>query len=214
MQAGEPLLAVLGFVAAVVVTLVDGRRAIAYASLAAALGLAAPVATVYGGDAALVLIGSAALTAVLSPAAQGLSRRVSWMAGVDPAVPVVARGEALFGPRSVRAAAAVLVLPAASWVSFNVPLGAASTVSGVLFSAALVWGCACVRLLTARTLNDVAVGVAAVGLGAAAAWFIAGGTATLPSAAAASCLAPAAAVAAGWLSGRHSLSSSLGRVSA
>jgi hypothetical protein len=214
MPASEPLLAVVGFAAAVVVTLVDGRRAIGYASLAAALGLAAPVSVVYGGDAALVLVAAAALAAFLTPATRAAARRISWMAGVDPAVPVVARGEALFGPRSVRAAAAVVVLPAASWVSFNVPLGSASTVRGVLFPAALVWGCGCMRLLTARTLNDVAVGVAAVGLGASAAWFLCAGTATLPSAVAAASLAPAAALTAGWLSGRHSTSSSPARTSA
>ena len=38
MQPNEPLLAAVGFLAAVVVTLVDGRRAVTWASLAAALG--------------------------------------------------------------------------------------------------------------------------------------------------------------------------------
>ena len=46
METNEPLLAAAGFLAAVVVTVVDGRNAVTYASLAAALGLA-PV----GGDA-------------------------------------------------------------------------------------------------------------------------------------------------------------------
>jgi hypothetical protein len=95
------------------------------------------------------------------------------------------------------------VLPAASWVSFNVPLGSASTVTGVLFAAALVWGCGAMRLLTARTLVDVASGVAAVGLGAAAAWLIAGGVEALAGAMAAASLAPGVAITAGWLGGRH-----------
>jgi hypothetical protein len=125
------------------------------------------------------------------------------MAGLDPVVPVVARADALFGPRSVRVAAAVLALPAASWVSFNVPVGAATTISGVLFPAALVWGCSAMRLLTARTLVDLAVGVAGVGVSGAAASLVAGGVGTLAVAAAAASLAPAAALTAGWLSGRH-----------
>ena len=89
------------------------------------------------------------------------------MAGVDPNVPVVGGTEGLFGPRSIRVITAVLVLPGASWVSFNIPIGSASTVSGVLFPAALIWGCAAMRLLTARTLADIAVGVAALGIAAA-----------------------------------------------
>jgi hypothetical protein len=214
METNQALLALLGFMAAVVVTLVDGRRAITYASLAAGLGLAPAVVGVSGGDAALVLIGAAALAAVLAPLTRVLAQRGSWTAGVDPVVPVVARAEALFGPRSVRVASAVVVLPAASWVSFNVPLGAASTVSGVLFPAALVSGCAAMRLLTARTLNDLAVGVAALGIGASAAWFLCAGVGTLASAAAAASLAPATAVAASWLGGRHAAAAAAARSSA
>jgi hypothetical protein len=118
---------------------------------------------------------------------------------------VVAGAEALFGPRSVRVATAVLVLPAASWVSFNVPLGSASTVSGVLFPAALVWGCAGMRLLSARTISDIAVGVAALGIAAAAAWYLCAGVDTVPGAVTAASLAPGAAATAGWLRGRHAV---------
>jgi hypothetical protein len=213
MNANDPLLGAVGFIAALVVSLVDGRRAIAYASLAAALALSPSVAAVGDGDAVLVLCAAAAAAAGLAPLTRTLSRRLSWMAGVDPVVPVVAREEALFGPRSVRAATAAVVLPAASWVTFNVPLGAASTVTGVLFPVALVWGCACMRLLTARTLNDLAVGVAALGIAASAAWFLCAGADTLPSAMAAASLAPAAAVAAGWLSGRHGAAANAARSS-
>ena len=60
MEPNEPLLATAGFIAAVVVTLVDGRNAVAYASLAAALGLMPSVVIFYGADAALVL-GTAAV---------------------------------------------------------------------------------------------------------------------------------------------------------
>jgi hypothetical protein len=205
MTPNEPLLAGVGFLAAVVVTLVDGRNAVTYAALAAALGLAPSVAGIYGADAALVLVAAGAVAAVIGPLSRAAAHRVSWMAGVDPLVPVVAGAEALFGPRSIRVATAVLVLPAASWVSFNVPLGSASTVSGVLFPAALVWGCAGVRLLSARTISDIAVGVAALGIAAAAAWFLCAGVDTLPGAVTAASLAPGAAVTAGWLRGRHAV---------
>ncbi|HWF58601.1 MAG TPA: hypothetical protein VG520_09630 [Candidatus Dormibacteraeota bacterium] len=203
MAPNEPLLAGVGFLAAVVVTLVDGRHAVTYAAVAAAVGLMPSVAAFYGADAVLVLAGAAALTGLAGPLSSALAHRVSWMAGVDPLVPVVAGSEALFGPRSIRVAAAVLVLPAASWVSFNVPLGSASTVSGVLFPAALVWGCAGMRLLSARTLLDIAVGVAALGIAVAAAWFLAAGVDTLSGAMTAAAAAPGAAITAGWLRGRH-----------
>jgi hypothetical protein len=203
MEPNEPLLASAAFVAAVVVVLVDGRSAVAYASLAAALGLMPSVVIFYGADAALVLGAAAVAAAVAGPLSRELSRRVSWMAGVDPLVPVVAGGESLFGPRSIRAATAVLVLPAASWVSFNVPLGTASTVTGVLFPAALIAGCAGIRLLAARTLVDVAAGIAALGMAAAAAWFLSAGVETVTGAVTAAALAPGAAAMAGWLAGRH-----------
>ncbi len=205
METNEPLLAAAGFLAAVVVTVVDGRHAVTYASLAAALGLAPSVATLYGADAALVLVAGAVAAAILGPLSQAAAHRVSWMAGVDPNVPVVGGANGLFGPRSVRVVTAVLVLPGASWVSFNIPIGSASTVSGVLFPAALIWGCAAMRLLTARTVADLAVGVATLGIAAAAAWFICGGGDTLTAAATAASLAPGAAVATGWLRGRHGM---------
>jgi hypothetical protein len=203
MEPNEPLLATAGFVAAVVVTLVDGRNAVSYASLAAALGLTPSVVIFYGADAALILGAAAVAAALAGPLSRGLARRVSWMAGVDPLVPVVAGAEALFGPRSIRAATAVLVLPAASWVSFNVPLGSASTVTGVLFPAALIGGCAGIRMLTAHTLADLAVGTAALGIAAAAAWFLSAGVETVAGAMTAAALAPGAAMLAGWLRGRH-----------
>lgn len=203
MAPNEPLLAAAGFLAAVIVTVVDGRNAVSYASLAAAIGLAPSVASLYGADAALVLAAAAVAAALLGPLSRRAAHRVSWMAGVDPNVPVVGGSEGLFGPRSARVITAVLILPGASWVSFNIPIGAASTVSGVLFPAALIWGCAAMRLLTARTLTDLAVGVAALGIAAAAGWFICSGVDTMSGAVTAAALAPAAAVTTGWLRGRH-----------
>lgn len=211
MDPNEPVLAAVGFAAAVVVTLVDGRNAVTYASLAAALGLAPSVASFYGADAALVLVAAAAAAALLGPLSRSVAGRVSWMAGVDPNVPVVGGTEGLFGPRSIRVITAVLVLPGASWVSFNIPIGSASTVSGVLFPAALIWGCAAMRLLTARTLTDLAVGVAALGIAASAAWFISAGMDTMGAAATAAALAPGAAIATGWLRGRHAIAAGVAR---
>ncbi len=205
METNEPLLALAGFLAAVVVTLVDGRNAVTWASLAAALGLAPSVAELYGADAALVLVATAVAATVLGPLTRALARRTSWTAGVDPNVPVAAGSEGLFGPRSIRVVIAVLVLPGASWVSFNIPLGSASTVSGVLFPAALIWGCAGMRLLTARTIVDIAVGIASLGIAAAAAWFICAGVDTMSTATAAASLAPGAAITTGWLRGRHAV---------
>lgn len=203
MAPDEPLLAGLGFLAALVVVLVDGRNAVGWAAMAAGLALAPSVAAAYAPDAALLLIAAGGAALLAGPVTRALARRITWMAGVDPMVPVVARAEPLFGPRSVRVAAGVAVLPAASWLSFNVPVGSASTVTGVLFPAALVWGCGAMRLLTARTLVDIATGLAAIGIGAGAAWFLAGGVDTFPAAIAAAALAPGAAIAGGWLAGRH-----------
>ena len=205
MDTNEPLLAGAAFLAAVVVTVVDGRNAVTYAALAAALGLAPSVASLYGGDGALTLIAAAVLAALLGPLSRSAAHRISRMAGIDPNVPVVAGDGGLFGPRSIRVATAVLVLPGASWVSFNIPLGSASTVSGVLFPAALLWGCAGVRLLTARTLADVAVGVAVLGISGGRClvhlcrrrhYGHCGGRGSV------SC-ASGAALTAGWLRGRH-----------
>ena len=203
MGANLPLLASAGFVAAVVVALVDGANAVTYASLAAALGLAPSVATLYGPDAALLLIGAGAAATVAGPVARAIATRVNVTAGIDPTVPVAAGSEGLFGPRSIRVAVAILVLPAASWLSYNVPVGSASPVTGILFPAALVWGCGAMRVLAARTIGDIAVGVAVVGIASAAAWFLAPGVDTVPSAAGAVALAPVAAAVAGWLRGRR-----------
>jgi hypothetical protein len=73
----------------------------------------------------------------------------------------------------------------------------------VLFPAAVVGGCAGMRLLTARTVLDIAVGVAALGIAVAAAWFLSAGVDTLSSAATVAALAPGAAITSGWLRGRH-----------
>lgn len=200
---GEPILSLLGFLAAVVVILVDGRRAVGIAALAAGLCLAPLAAESAGTAAALIVVGAGATAAVAGPVSRAVAGHAARMAGLDPVVPVVTSEESLFGPRSIRVACGVAALPAASWVSFNVPLGNAATVSGVLFPAAIVWASGAVRLLTARTVVDVAVGVAAVGIAGATAWLAAGAAETFAGALTAGSLAPATAAIAGWLSGRR-----------
>jgi len=182
---------------------VDGRNAVTIAVLAVAAGLAPTVAVVAGAPAALVLAGAALAGVVAGHSGRALARRLPWVAGLDPLIPAFSASRRLFGPRSVRAWGAALSVPAASWVSFNVPIGAVTTVKGVLFPVAYVWACGAVRLVVARTVEDIAVGVAMTGMGAAAAWIARGGPDVYSGAAVVAVLAPAAALTAGWLWGRH-----------
>jgi hypothetical protein len=199
----QALVATIGFFAGVVAAMVDGRRAVQVASLAAGLGLAAGAAEVGGGPAALVPMAAGLAAVVTGDVARRAAVALRWVPGLDPAVPVVAAPAALFGPRSVRAIGAALALPVASWVSLNVQVGGEATAHGAIFGAAYVWLVGCLRLLRARSLEDLAVAVAVVGLAAAAAWLLEAGPGAVPEAAAAAGLAPVAAAAAGWLTGRH-----------
>lgn len=201
----EPLLALLGFVAATVLVVVDGRNAVGIAAMVCAACLAPSVAESTDGTAALVVVAAGLLAAVMVPLGRFVARRTVWLPGLDPVVPVVTVDGSLFGPRSIRVACGAAVLPAASWVSFNVPVGNATTVTGILFPAAIVWSCAAVRLLLARTVVDIAVGVAAVGIAGAVGWLAAEGPTAVPGALAVASLAPALGLAAGWLSGRHAV---------
>jgi hypothetical protein len=125
------------------------------------------------------------------------------VSGLDPLVPVVAPREALFGPRSIRAAAAGLALVAASWVSLNVLVGPAGSAQGAVFAAAYTWLVGVMRLIRARALEDLLVGAATIALAGAVAWILEAGPSALPEAMVAAGLTPAAAVTAGWLRGRH-----------
>jgi len=199
----QALIATLGFLAGLVAAMVDGPRAVRVAALATGLGAAPAAATIGGGPAALVPL-VAGLAAVLAGfVAVRAAGALRWVPGLDPAVPVVAPPAGLFGPRSVRAVGAALALPAASWVSLNVQVGGEATAHGAVFAVAYLWFAGCLRLLRARSVADLATGGAVLGIAAATGWLLEAGPGALPEATAAAGLAPVAAAAAGWLTGRH-----------
>lgn len=199
----EPLLSLAGVAGALVAMMVDGRRAVLIAAVVVAAGLAPTVAVTSGGPALLVLVTAAAASVILGAAGRWLARRLPWVAGLDPRIPAFASMRELFGPRSTRAFAAALAVPIASWVSFNVPIGEVTAVQGLLFPVVYIWGCGLLRVVVARTVDDLAVGLTMISLSVAAAWVLRGGSDALTGAAAAATLAPLAAAVAGWLSGRH-----------
>lgn len=199
----EPLLAFAGVAAAAIAMMVDTRGATLIAIVSIAAGLAPTVFVTSGAVPLLVLALAAAAGLAGGILARIAARRLPWVAGLDPRVPAYAPRRELFGPRSARAFAAALAIPIASWVSFNVPIGAVTAVNGVLFPVAYVWTCGLLRMVVARTVEDLAVGVTMISFGAAAAWLLRGGPDALAGAAAVATLAPLAAVVAGWLNGRH-----------
>jgi hypothetical protein len=199
----QALIATVGFFAGLVAAMVDGRRSLRAASLAVGLGLAPAAAQVGGGPAALVPLVAGVAAVVAGTVALRAAVSLRWVPGLDPAVPVVAPPAALFGPRSVRAVGAALALPAASWVSLNVQVGGEASAHGAVFAAAYVWFVGCLRLLRARSLQDLGIATAVLGIAAATGWLLEAGPGALPEATAAAGLAPVAAAATGWLTGRH-----------
>jgi hypothetical protein len=199
----QTLIATIGFLGGAAAALVDGRRAVGIAALLVGLSLTPAAASIAGAPAAGVAVGAGVLALVLDPLARRAAERIGAVPGLDPLVPVVAPRDALFGPRSVRAAAAALALVAASWVSLNVLVGAAGSAQGAVFAVAYIWLVGAARLIRARALEDLLVGAAAVAVAGAVAWILEAGSSALPEAMAAAGLAPAAAVTAGWLQGRH-----------
>jgi hypothetical protein len=199
----QSLIATLAFIVGVVVVLADGRSAVPLAAFLSGLALAPAAGSVGGTPAALVplLFGGASLFA--GTLARTAAERLPAVPGLDPQVPVVAPLGGLFGPRSIRLFAGVLALPAASWVSLNVSVGGAAVASGAVFAAAYLWLVGMVRLLRARSLEELAVGAAAISLSAATGWLLEAGPGAAPEAAAVAALAPAAAAVSGWLTGRH-----------
>lgn len=204
MGVSAPLLAAAGVVAAAVAMMVDGRRAVAITALFLAAGMA-PTAATFGGAPGVAVLGVSGFGAVaFAWAGWAAGRRLPWVAGLDPSIPVLAPSGQLFGPRSIRAFGAAVAVPIASWVSFNVPVGQVAAVQGLLFPTAYAWTCGVIRLLLARNVEDLAVGVTMVSLSTGTAWLLRSGTDLLPGAVLACALAPIAALFAGWLAGRSS----------
>ncbi len=204
MGVSAPLLSVAGVIAAVVAMMVDGRRAAAIAIVFLTAGLA-PTAATFGGAPGAAVLGACAIAAVVLAYAGWLGGRVlPWLTGLDPTIPAFAPADRLFGPRSARAFGAAVALPVASWVSFNVPVGQVTAVEGLLFPIVYAWTCGVIRLLVARTLEDLAVGVAMVGIATGTAWLLRSGNDSFPGSVLACSVAPLAAFLAGWLHGRSS----------
>ncbi len=203
MGVSAPLLSVAGVIAAAVAMMVDGRRAVAIAVVFLAAGLA-PTAATFGGAPGAAVLGACAIAAVLLAWAGSLGGRIlPWLSGLDPTIPAFAPSDRLFGPRSSRAFGAAAAIPVASWVSFNIPIGQVTTpVAGLLFPVAYAWTCGVIRLLIARTLEDLAVGVAMVSVATGTAWLLRGGSDSFPGAVLACVAAPLSAFLAGWLNGR------------
>jgi hypothetical protein len=199
----QPLLDVIAFAVGAVAVLVDRRRSVAVACLVVAVGLS-PAAAIYGGGwAAVVVLGAGALGGIAGPLAGVLAGWSAPRPGLDPLQPVGARAEGLFGPRSLRVAAALVVLVAASWMSFNVPVGSVAVVEGALFPVAFVFLCGVLRIFLARNLTDLAVGLTVVSLAAGVAWLLRGGGGPLPDAAGVMALAPTVSAVEGWVAARH-----------
>jgi len=204
MGVSAPLLAAAGVVAAAVAMMVDGRRAVAITALFLAVGMA-PTAATFGGAPGVAVLGVSGFGAVaFAWAGWAAGRRLPWVAGLDPSIPALAPSGQLFGPRSIRAFGAAVAVPIASWVSFNVPVGQVAAVQGLLFPTAYAWTCGVIRLLLARNVEDLAVGVTMVSLSTGTAWLLRSGTDSLAGAVLACALAPIAALIAGWLAGRSS----------
>jgi hypothetical protein len=204
MGVSAPLLSAAGVIAAVIAMMVDGRRAVVIAVVFLAAGLT-PTAATFGGGPGVAVLGACAIAAVLLAWAGRLGGRVlPWLSGLDPTIPAFAPSDRLFGPRSGRAFGAAVAIPVASWVSFNVPVGQIAPVEGLLFPIAYAWTCGVIRLVVARTVEDLGVGVAMVGIATGTAWLLRSGADSIPGAALACVLAPLAAFLAGWLNGRSS----------
>jgi hypothetical protein len=204
MGVSAPLLSAAGVLAAVVAMMVDGRRAVAIAIIFVAGGMA-PTAATFGGAPGVAVLGASAVAALLLAwIGSAGGRLLPWVAGLDPTVPAFAPADRLFGPRSVRAFGAAVAIPIASWVSFNLPIGQVTAVEGLLFPTAYAWCCGLIRLVVARTVEDLAVGVAMVSLSTGTAWLLRSGTDSVPGAVIACAVAPIAALVAGWMAGRGS----------
>ena len=199
-----PLLSAAGVIAAAIAMMVDGRRAVAIAVVVLAAGMA-PTAATFGGGPGVAVLGVSAVAAIVLAWLGWIGgRTLPWLTGLNPTVPAFAPGDRLFGPRSGRAFGAAVALPIASWVSFNVPIGQVTVFEGLLFPVAYAWSCGVIRLLVARTVADLAIGVAMVAVATGTAWLLRSTPDSLPGSALAYAVAPLAALLAGWLNGQSS----------
>ena len=201
----QSLVAGLAWIGGVVIVLVDGRRSTVVAALIAGLVLAPAAGSVGGAPAVVLLAGGGTAVGAAGLLGRLVGGRLGLGAGLDPDVPVTATGGRLFGPRSIRLLAGALALPAASWVSLNVEVGGAAVAGGAIFAAADLWLVGAVRLLRARTLDDLAVGAEVVALASATAWLLQAGPGAEPEALTAIAGAAIVAAVTGTALGRRAL---------
>lgn len=143
------------FAMSIVIAMSDGRKALLIASVAAMLALLGPVGAV-GGTSAVLIVASLTAAAVI---AQFLGRGWHTLGfGSAGSATVPSTADALFGPRSVRMAAVVITLIAASWISYNVGVTGGGYGGGLLFIVADIALTGGFRLILARTEVDLAVG--------------------------------------------------------
>lgn len=195
--------AVAACAAAIVVAVVDGRRAVPVAALAAAVVLAPVVVLTSDQSAALVYLAGGVLPTLAYAPTVVVTRRVRWRPGLDATSPLFVRPSALFGSRARRIAGVLFLLPAASWVSLNIPAANVATVAGTLFPVAYIGSSAVLRIFVAQTLEDFLVGVASFCVAASGYWLIRFGSSELPMVIGVELLAGAAAVTSAWAQGRH-----------
>lgn len=199
------VLATFSFVGGVVAVLVDGRKAVPIAALAVALSLAPTAAQAAGALPTMILLCTAASAGIVALFSNKLARRMRHRSGLDPDIPLVTSKSALFGPRSTRAVAAALALPAASWISFNVPVGSIADTQGLMFGTAFIWLCGAARLVLSTSLEDLAVGFVSISFAGATGVLIRGGNHLVYELLVAATLPVVLAASVGWLSGRYHL---------
>ncbi len=199
----QTLYSSIAFIAAFIVSAVDGRRAVSWSLLAAGAGLVGTAASAAGLDGALVLIGAVAAGGILERTAEWLVRNRWQSSAQDPLREFRSVQEKLFGPRSQRIIAAAIAVPSASWVSFNIPVGSVANIEGVLFAPCILWLCGIFRLVLARTVEDVCAGAGVLLLGTAVGWLERTGQGGIPEYAVLLVISAGIALLAGILNGRY-----------
>ncbi|MGC8460896.1 MAG: hypothetical protein ACP5OR_03515 [Candidatus Dormibacteria bacterium] len=199
----QTLYSSIAFIAAFIVSAVDGRRAVSWSLIAAGVGLAGTAASAAGLDGALLLVGAVVCGGILERVAEWLVRSRWQSSAQDPLREFRSVQEKLFGPRSQRVIAAAIAVPAASWVSFNIPVGSVANIEGVLFASCILWLCGIFRLVLARTIEDVCAGTGVVLLATAVGWLERTGQSGLPEYVVLLVSTAGIALLAGILNGRY-----------